>query len=180
MSFHDAAREVAAGAPALHALLMPRDIAPPAYAPHAAASLPPVGGRPHFPFCVPADDMGRRWWISWGRQPGLELQPAGERGSALSHAAAVGFLSDLSFLWAALPLHAEAFDLQMITSLDHAMHFHAPACDATGWLLYVMDSPHAAAGRALVHGEIWQASTGVHVASTLQEGVLRMAPKAKL
>lgn len=58
-------------------------------------------------------------------------------------------------------------------SLDHAMWFHRPLAGAVdGWLLYVQDGESAADGRGLGRGRFFTPG-GVHLATVLQEGVLR-------
>jgi len=57
-------------------------------------------------------------------------------------------------------------------SLDHAMWFHHPT-DFNKWHLYVMDSPAASDARGFNRGSIYN-EDGVLVASTAQEGLMRM------
>jgi acyl-CoA thioesterase II len=61
-------------------------------------------------------------------------------------------------------------DLQL-ASIDHAMWFHRPA-RADEWLLYVVDSPTASAGRGFARGSIFS-QKGRLVASTAQEVLVR-------
>ena len=68
--------------------------------------------------------------------------------------------------------------MAFITSLDHALFLHATAIDATAPLIYEMASPFAGVGRALVRGTLWEASSGRLLASTVQEGVLRVEPRS--
>jgi acyl-CoA thioesterase-2 len=114
-------------------------------------------------------------WVSW--QGGPTPQPLSD--SPVEHAAAIGFLSDLQFLWAAFWPHAEEQRASMITSLDHAIHFHAHAPCASSWLLFQLDSPFAGAERGFVRGHVWDAD-GTLVASMVQEGVLRVARRSRL
>jgi len=67
-------------------------------------------------------------------------------------------------------------DLQM-ASIDHAMWFHRPF-RFDDWLLYVIDSPNASGARGLARGMIFTRE-GTLVASTAQEGLIRLHPKAK-
>eukprot|EP00966_Prymnesium_polylepis_P182312 4223432-Prymnesium_polylepis.1 len=64
-------------------------------------------------------------------------------------------------------------ELAMITSLDHTVHFHGGAASLDGWALYACESPFAASGRAVVRGKAW-AADGTHLATAMQEGVLRV------
>ena len=60
------------------------------------------------------------------------------------------------------------------TSLDHAMWFHRPF-RVDEWLLYSCDSPTAQGARGLARGMIYTRD-GVLVASTAQEGLIRLVP----
>ncbi|MEE8094025.1 MAG: acyl-CoA thioesterase II, partial [Gammaproteobacteria bacterium] len=64
-----------------------------------------------------------------------------------------------------------------MASLDHAMWFHRPF-RADEWLLYSMESPNAAGGRGLALGKFFDAD-GVLVASTAQEGLIRIWPSPR-
>ncbi len=61
-----------------------------------------------------------------------------------------------------------------LASLDHAMWFHRPF-RADDWLLYAMESPNASSGRGLALGKFFTRD-GTLVASTAQEGVIRVWP----
>jgi acyl-CoA thioesterase II len=63
-----------------------------------------------------------------------------------------------------------------MASLDHAMWFHRPF-RADEWLLYSCDSPSAQGARGLARGSIY-AHDGRLVASTAQEGLVRVIPPA--
>ena len=91
----------------------------------------------------------------------------------LLHACAATYASDLFLLSTALPPHGAVIgdpNLQF-ASLDHAVWFHAPF-RADEWLLYEQESTWAGSGRALCRGTLFD-RTGVHVASVMQEGMLR-------
>ncbi|KAL2915911.1 acyl-CoA thioesterase [Polyrhizophydium stewartii] len=94
---------------------------------------------------------------------------------ALHHCVAA-YCSDYQLLNTSLIPHglvgaSERRALTMITSLDHAMWFHAPY-RADEWLLYVMESPRSISGRGYATGRIYTAD-GRLVISTAQEGVIR-------
>jgi len=58
-------------------------------------------------------------------------------------------------------------------SLDHAMWFHRPPAGAMdGWLLYTQEAESAAAGRGLGRGRFFTPD-GRHLATVLQEGMIR-------
>ena len=63
----------------------------------------------------------------------------------------------------------------MVASLDHAMWFHRPF-RIDEWLLYSCDSPTMQGARGLARGSIFTRD-GVLVASTAQEGLIRLMEK---
>ena len=65
----------------------------------------------------------------------------------------------------------------IMASLDHAMWFHRE-CRLDDWLLYACDSPSTSGGRGLTRGLIYDRD-GRLVASTAQEGVIRIRRKSK-
>ncbi|MGW0043312.1 acyl-CoA thioesterase [Rhodococcus sp. NPDC003348] len=90
-----------------------------------------------------------------------------------AHTSLLTCISDLTFLSTSLvphgipPKHPEI----MIASLDHCLWFHRPF-RVDEWLLYDQVSPTAYAGRGLCRGEFYTAD-GAHVASVVQEGLIR-------
>ncbi len=89
------------------------------------------------------------------------------------HAAVLAYASDMTLLDTALFAHGKSVfdqDLQL-ASLDHSIWFHRPF-RVDDWLLYAQDSPSAFGGRGFTRGSIYSQS-GVLVASTAQEGVVR-------
>jgi acyl-CoA thioesterase-2 len=84
----------------------------------------------------------------------------------------LAYASDMTLLDTCLLPHGIGwFDKRVQTaSLDHAMWFHRPF-RADEWLLYVQDSPAAAAGRGFNRGLVYQ--DGTLVASVTQEGLIR-------
>jgi acyl-CoA thioesterase-2 len=106
--------------------------------------------------------------LAWFRAPG----PVGD--DPLVHQALIAYASDLSFNDNAARPHARPGTLGVrLSSLDHALWFHAPA-RADRWLLYEQHSTRGAAARGLVRGAIFDRD-GVHVASVAQECLLRPA-----
>jgi acyl-CoA thioesterase-2 len=91
------------------------------------------------------------------------------------HAAALTFASDLTLLSAGVARLGTGWGGFVGASLDHAVWFHRPV-RADEWFLYEIDSPSAAAGRALCMGQIWSAD-GTHVATVVQEGLIRSVPE---
>ena len=131
-----------------------------------------------WPCVVAADDTGTRWYLTWagrgaGDGSGATLQKTSPRSS---HAAALAFLSDYNFIWAGFASSRQSanFEHSMSASLDHSFFLHEPAFDASGTLLYEIDSPWSAHGRIFCRGKLWEVATGTLIASTVQEGVFRV------
>lgn len=91
------------------------------------------------------------------------------------HCAALAYASDLALIDVALHRHGVGlFDgSHQSASLDHSMWFHRPF-RADEWLLYSNESPSMAGARGLVSGAFFSRK-GEHVASVMQEGLLRKA-----
>src|SRR6266508_2052837 len=80
---------------------------------------------------------------------------------------------DRPLLDAVLSVHGEVWGPGGFAgaSLDHALWFHRPF-RADEWFLYDCASPSASGGRGLAKGQMFDA-TGRHIASAVQEGLLR-------
>ncbi|MGV8941230.1 MAG: acyl-CoA thioesterase II [Lysobacter sp.] len=94
------------------------------------------------------------------------------------HQALLAYASDFQLLGTATFPHGISYyqpNVQM-ASLDHALWFHRPF-RADEWLLYSIDSPSAQSSRGLARGQIYDRS-GRLVASTAQEGLIRVVPNA--
>ena len=94
------------------------------------------------------------------------------------HRALLAYASDFHLLGTATFPHGISYyqpNVQM-ASLDHALWFHRPF-RADEWLLYSTDSPTATGSRGLARGMIYDVQ-GRLVASTAQEGLIRMVPDA--
>jgi len=92
------------------------------------------------------------------------------------HRALLAYASDFHLIGTATFPHGISYlqpNVQM-ASLDHAMWFHRPF-RVDDWLLYSCDSPSAQNARGLARGMIYTAG-GTLVASTAQEGLLRVLP----
>ena len=98
--------------------------------------------------------------------------------SPVLHQAMLAYTSDFYLLHAALLPHAMSFfdPALHIASLDHAMWFHRPF-RMDDWLLYVTESPSASNARGLCRGRFFTRD-GRLVASTMQEGLIRLSPPA--
>ena len=92
------------------------------------------------------------------------------------HLSLLAYASDFHLIGTVTLPHAISYlqpNVQM-ASLDHAMWFHrAPRVDE--WLLYSCDSPSTQQARGLARGSIYTRD-GVLVASTAQEGMIRVLP----
>ena len=92
------------------------------------------------------------------------------------HRAMLAYASDFHLLGTANFPHGISYyqpGVQM-ASLDHALWFHRPF-RADDWLLYSLDSPSAQDSRGLARGQFFTRD-GVLVASTAQEGLIRVTP----
>ena len=95
------------------------------------------------------------------------------------HRALLAYASDFQLLGTATFPHGISYyqpNVQM-ASLDHALWFHRPF-RADDWLLYAIDSPSAQNARGLARGLIYDRD-GRLVASTVQEGMIRVLPQAQ-
>ena len=93
------------------------------------------------------------------------------------HRALLAYASDFHLIGTAMLPHGISY-LQgnvQVASLDHALWFHRPF-RADEWLLYSCDSPSAQGARGLTRGMIYSAD-GRLVASTAQEGLIRLTPE---
>jgi len=92
----------------------------------------------------------------------------------LFHACALTYACDLTLLDAILVKHGLSYLDESVrtASLDHAVWFHRPF-RADEWLLYAQTSPTASGGRGLTMAQVFDES-GQHVASVVQEGVVRV------
>ncbi len=92
------------------------------------------------------------------------------------HQCLLAYTSDFHLLGAALVRHQQklANSKLMLASIDHAMWFHRPV-RMDEWLLYAADSPSASGARGFTRGSLWSRN-GVLVASTAQEGLIRVVP----
>ncbi|WP_018350828.1 acyl-CoA thioesterase [Longispora albida] len=93
----------------------------------------------------------------------------------LLHACLLTYASDLTLLDSVLSTHGEVWGPGGVigASLDHALWFHRPV-RVDEWFLYDCWSPSASGGRGLANGRMFTPD-GRHVASAVQEGLLRRA-----
>jgi acyl-CoA thioesterase-2 len=94
------------------------------------------------------------------------------------HRCLLAYVSDYHLIGTALRPHGLSMGSPglVLASIDHAMWFHADL-RVDDWLLYAMDSPSASGMRGLARGSIY-ARDGRLVASTAQEGLMRVLPGA--
>lgn len=110
------------------------------------------------------------WFRAVGRLPDDEAL----------HRALLAYVSDYALLETALLPHAlrPMTSPLVMASIDHAMWFHRPV-RVDEWLLYCTDSPSASGSRGFARGSVF-ARDGRLVASTAQEGLMRMATRKPL
>ncbi len=102
----------------------------------------------------------------------VDRLPDGDR----LHRCLLAYASDFHLLGTALARHEHtiAKGRLIIASIDHVMWFHRPA-RMDEWLLYAADSPSASSARGYTRGSLFTRG-GVLVASTAQEGLVRVLP----
>jgi acyl-CoA thioesterase-2 len=123
--------------------------------------------------------VGEPGWVRPGDRPAephlrVWMRIDGELpDDPLLHACALTYASDLTLLDAVLATHGEVWGPGGVVgaSLDHALWFHRPF-RADEWFLYDCESPSASGARGLATGRLFTA-TGRHIASAVQEGLLR-------
>jgi acyl-CoA thioesterase-2 len=93
------------------------------------------------------------------------------------HRNLLAYLSDYQLVATSTLPHGIRFEHGnvQLASLDHAMWFHR-AFRLDEWLLYLMESPNASGARGLAFGRFFT-QQGMLVASTAQEGVVRVWPE---
>ena len=96
----------------------------------------------------------------------------------LTHRAALAFASDMGLLSTSMIPHGLHWTTPGLfsTSLDHAMWFHDDF-RMDQWICYVMDSDWTGHARGLNRGSLYT-QDGILVASAVQEGMIRLAPKS--
>jgi acyl-CoA thioesterase-2 len=93
----------------------------------------------------------------------------------LLHVCLLTYASDLTLLGSVLARHDVGDTKIQMASLDHAMWFHRPF-RADEWLLYTCYSPSASGSRGLATGR-FTTLDGRHIATTVQEGLVRLPRK---
>jgi len=122
------------------------------------------------PMSVTATLAGAPRQFLWIRT--VDRLPDGDR----LHRCLLAYASDFHLLGTALVRHEHtiAMGRLIIASIDHVMWFHRPA-RMDEWLLYAADSPSASGARGYTRGSLFTRE-GVLVASTAQEGLVRVMP----
>ena len=90
------------------------------------------------------------------------------------HRCLLAYISDYWLLDTTTMPHGSSFlrGNLIMASIDHAIWFHRPA-RVDDWLLYCLDSPSSSGARGFARGSMYS-RTGVLVASTAQEGLIRL------
>ncbi|AJJ12622.1 acyl-CoA thioesterase II [Yersinia rohdei] len=130
----------------------------------------PIEMRPvkfHNPLQGSIDEPNRHVWFRANGQMPDDLRV---------HQYLLGYASDFNFLPTALQPHGIGFlePQVQIATIDHSMWFHRPF-RLDDWLLYAVESTSASGARGFVRGQIYNRE-GELVASTVQEGVIRLRP----
>ncbi|WP_067498293.1 acyl-CoA thioesterase II [Actinoplanes sp. TFC3] len=123
--------------------------------------------------------VGTPGWVPPGDRAAAQQQRVWMRingtlpDDPLLHACALTYASDLSLLDSVLSRHGEVWGPGGVigASLDHALWLHRPF-RADEWFLYDCTSPSASGSRGLARGAMFTRD-GVHIASAVQEGLLR-------
>jgi acyl-CoA thioesterase II len=94
---------------------------------------------------------------------------------ASRHACLLAYVSDYHLIATAMRPHGLTLGSAgvIVASIDHAMWFHRPV-RVDEWLLYSIESPAAAGARGFARASLFTRA-GVLVASTAQEGLLRVS-----
>jgi acyl-CoA thioesterase-2 len=95
------------------------------------------------------------------------------------HQNLLAYVSDYELLGSSVLPHGLNFlsGRVIMASLDHALWFHRES-RVDRWLLYAIESPNAAGARGFARGQLFN-EDGVLVASTAQEGLIRVADAEK-
>ena len=94
------------------------------------------------------------------------------------HRCLIAYISDYWLLDTTTMPHGSSFlrGNLIMASIDHAIWFHRPG-RVDDWLLYSLDSPSSSGARGFARGSLYSRS-GVLVASTAQEGLIRLVNPA--
>ncbi len=163
----------------------PEDVEPaPPVPAEAMATLPPIvqrwlsrRGPFEFRHIYPRDELNPPKRPPFQQVWFRLAEPVGDAPEL--HQALLAYASDFQLLGTATFPHGISYyqpNVQM-ASLDHALWFHRPF-RADDWLLYSIDSPSAQSSRGLARGQIFSRD-GRLVASTAQEGLIRVAAEAR-
>ena len=96
------------------------------------------------------------------------------------HRCLLAYVSDYYLIGTAMRPHGYTMASPgvVVASIDHAMWFHRPM-RVDDWLLYSIESPSASGARGFARASLF-ARDGRLVASTAQEGLLRVMPAGKV
>ncbi len=88
----------------------------------------------------------------------------------------MAYVSDFHLLETATQAHgiSHLSGKAQVASIDHAMWFHRPL-RVDDWLLYDVESPSASGARGFARANVFSRE-GILVASTAQEGLVRLGP----
>ena len=138
----------------------------------------PFDIRPIFPhnFLLPNKKIPmREMWIRANKKPKEQaVHPKNLLDTMQKHILLALYASDFPLLGTALQFHGKSVLTSKIriASLDHNFWIHQPFC-IDDWLLFRIESPISANGRALVQGTFFT-QDGTHVATCVQEGWIKI------
>ncbi|HIV57732.1 MAG TPA: acyl-CoA thioesterase II [Candidatus Stackebrandtia faecavium] len=170
-----------------HAEPMPKDVPNPRDLPplstHAEKIPNWIDIWPSVPGPIDMRYVGSSGFVPSGQRPPSLEQRVWMRADGklpddqLLHVCILTYVSDLTLLDSVLNRHGQVWGAEGYggTSLDHALWFHRHF-RADEWFLYDSMSPSAASGRGLARGQFFT-ENGDHIATAVQEGLLRRAPQ---
>lgn len=168
-----------------HSEPMPRVPGPtelPTFAERIASVRDEIGVLAEFPRPIDIRYVTEPPWLSRERGPREARNQVWMRADGvlpddqLLHVCVLTYASDLTLLDSVLARHGVYWMLDRVVgaSLDHALWFHRPF-RADEWFLYDCASPTASGARGLATGRFF-AADGTHIATVVQEGLVRLAP----
>ncbi|TCD70085.1 hypothetical protein EIP91_005067 [Steccherinum ochraceum] len=124
--------------------------------------------------CMRDEEDGGKAVMTWFKARNMSNYTPGFQKCILSYISDSNFIGGAS---KALDISRQAEGdkkLSMNSTIDHSIWFYDDEFDCGDWLLYVVQTPRARSGRAVVQGRMYT-KTGKLIAVTSQEGVVRVA-----
>ncbi|KAK7932018.1 hypothetical protein PG985_002730 [Apiospora marii] len=108
------------------------------------------------------------------------IEPLSSRATAVTHAAALAYMSDEGMLAIAIlaspdELGDRVRNLAMAASLNHRISFHGPTVpQADAWMVLERETSWGGDGRVMMHQRTWDLNTGRLVMTCEQEALIRL------